>query len=124
LLLPPLANPGDNPGMDDKATKRGGGAVAIVLVAVLVLLPMLYVLSVGPVAWMITGGRIDPSWKPAVDVAYTPLEWVAEHVPVVGPAIQGYVELWVPVMQPIYTSPPAATIPAPATAPLSPLSGA
>jgi len=60
LTLTPPAEPGNNPGMDDKTTKRGGGAVAVVvLLVVLVTLPLLYVLSAGPVVWMVNNDWID-----------------------------------------------------------------
>lgn len=108
---------------DDKATKSGGGTVlAVVLVAVLVVLPMTYVLSTGPVVGLVAGGYIDPAWLPTVEVAYGPLEWVAINVPGVGHAIQGYVDWWVPEVEPIYVTPPAATNPAPAS-PLAAASG-
>jgi hypothetical protein len=65
------AQPNDNSGMDDKPTKRGGGtAAAIVIIAVLVVLPLLYVLSIGPVARMANNQSINPSWMPVVDVIY------------------------------------------------------
>jgi hypothetical protein len=125
--LTPRHRTDDNSGMDDKATKRGGGAaVALVLVVVLVLLPMLYVLSVGPVARLADNGLIDQNWNTVLGVIYWPLDWTADNVPVVGPAIIWYVESWQPP-QPIYSAPtlpstatiPPQTLPATATAPAS-----
>ena len=105
--------------MNDKATKRGGGAVVVMaLVAVLVLLPLLYVLSVGPVARLADNGLIDQKWQTVFGVIYWPLDWTAENVPVVGPAIIGYVEWWQPP-QPIYSAPTLpVTTSAPTPAPL------
>lgn len=95
--MTPPARPRDNPGMDEKPMKRGGGtAVVLVLVAVLVVLPMLYVLSTGPVVWMAHSGFISESLIPVIGVIYAPLEWVAHNVPVVGPALDQYVEWWQP----------------------------
>ena len=83
--------------MDDKATKRGGGAVVVMaLVAVLVVLPILYVLSIGPVVWLAQSGFISPSLGYPLEFVYSPLKWVADNVPIIGPAINGYVELWRP----------------------------
>jgi hypothetical protein len=87
----------DNSSMDDKPTKRGGGAaVVLVLIAVLIVLPMLYVLSTGPMVWMVHNGLISTSLVPILSVIYAPLEWVAHNVPVIGPAIENYVSWWRP----------------------------
>ncbi len=94
--------------MDDKATKRGGGAVVVLaVVGVLIVLPMLYVLSIGPVVWLAHSGLISPSLAPALEFAYSPLKWVADNVPILGPAINGYVELWRPA-QSIFNAPSAS----------------
>jgi hypothetical protein len=108
--------------MDDKPTKRGGGTLPVViLLVVLILLPMIYVLSVGPAVWMATSGRMNPRTLEAV---YWPLEWTANNVPVAGPAIVRYVELWDPQVQPVYSVPPGAPTPStgaiPTPAPASP----
>jgi hypothetical protein len=97
--------------MEDRPTMRGGGTVAIVLVAVVVVLPMLYVLSIGPVVCLISNGAVAPSFVPAITTMYWPLEWSAENVPLVGPAIVWYAELWRAV--PPVALPPAAPLPAP-----------
>jgi hypothetical protein len=78
--------------MDDEATRRGGGTTAIVLVAVLILLPTLYVLSIGPVIWLQNTGRIGES--PVLEAAYSPLYWTMDNVPVAGPAIASYLWWW------------------------------
>jgi uncharacterized membrane protein len=92
--------------MDDKPTKQGGGAaVVLVLVAILVLLPMLYVLSVGPIIWMVHSGFISDSSVSVLGEFYRPLEWVTNKVPVIGPAIDTYANWWQPT-QSVFT--PAA----------------
>jgi hypothetical protein len=80
--------------MDEKATKQGGGAVALVLVAVLLLLPMLYALSIGPVVWLQVTGRIGES--PVLETAYSPLYWTVDNVPVAGRAVAKYMTWWAP----------------------------
>jgi hypothetical protein len=98
--------------MDDKATKRGGGTVVVlVLVVVLVVLPILYVLSIGPVVCLVSNGAIAPSLKPAIDTVYSPLEWTVNNVPLVGTAIVWYAELW--RTAPPVALPAAAPVPAP-----------
>ena len=84
--------------------------MVLVLIALLIVLPMLYVLSIGPASWLINSGRIDQSWIRAIHAAYWPLGWTAGNVPVIGPAIVSYAELWVSP-QP---TPTAAAVPAPA----------
>ena len=105
--------------MDEKPTKRGGGAVVLLApVVLLVILPMYYVLSVGPVVRMARSGQLSESWRSVLSIAYWPLEWTAENVPVVGPAIISYVEWWAPPQPPVLTAPsPTAPSPTPSTAP-------
>jgi len=116
-MLIDRAHPDDNSGMDEKPTKRGGGAVPVViLLVVLILLPMIYVLSVGPVLWMSSHDLIGESCGRVIETIYRPLEWVVK-VPVIGSAIVTYMEWWLP--QPLHsysapTTPSATTTPAPA----------
>ena len=70
--------------------------MVLVLIAILVVLPMIYVLSAGPIVWMVHGGFINKSLVPAIGMIYAPLEWVAHNVPVIGPAIDNYVQWWIP----------------------------
>ena len=94
--------------MDDKVTKRGGGIVVVlVVVCVLVVLPMIYVLSLGPVVWLAHSGFISPTLAPALEFVYSPLKWVADNVPILGPAINGYVEMWRPARS-VLTAPSAS----------------
>lgn len=68
------------------------GAAPLVVVG-LFLLPVLYVLSLGPALWFI---EAQPRRGTAVDVfrvVYAPLEWLAENTPLRGP-LYWYVELW------------------------------
>lgn len=100
--------------MENKPAKRSGGAAAAaIIVVVLVLVPLIYVLSIGPLVWLAGTGRISKSWMPILETAYSPLQWTANNVPVAGPAIESYAELWQP-SQPAYAPPPAATYSPPA----------
>ncbi len=81
--------------MDDKPTKRGGGAVvAMLLVAVLALLPMLDVLSIGPMVRLHHVGALPSSWQPALATLFYPLAWTTRHVPVCDTMIGHYIGLW------------------------------
>ena len=81
--------------------------MVLVLIAVLIVLPMLYLLSTGPVVWMVHTGLISTSLIPILGSIYAPLEWVSQNVPVVGPAIEQYVEWWRPANSVI--TPPAGS---------------
>jgi hypothetical protein len=61
-----------------------------ILVAV-VLVPIFYVLSVGP-ATMIDRrvGRL-PKW---IGTFYAPLEWLYDHQPIIRKPLDGYCDLW------------------------------
>ena len=81
--------------MNEKPTKRGCGAIlAVALFILLVILPMLYVVSVGPVVRMVQDNRVAREWLPVLMLIYAPLEWTAGNVPIVGPAIQRSVNWW------------------------------
>ena len=76
--------------MDDKPVKRGEcNAATVMLLAVLALLPMLYVLSIGP-AFKAAGG----SFTPAMRAFYKPLDWAAGVYPPFGRALLKYVNWW------------------------------
>ena len=86
--------------MEDKPTKRSGTVIVIALAAVLVVLSMLYALSMGPALWMINHGWLDPTWAASpVAVAYRPLQWVENRVPIIGPTIATYTDWWLPAGQ-------------------------
>jgi hypothetical protein len=80
----------DNSGMDEKPAGRGGGRVLIALVAALVLLPLLYVLSVGPAAWLHGSGWLSGKGRSTLQAGYFPLKWTAQNVTVIGPVIANY----------------------------------
>jgi ABC-type sulfate transport system permease component len=88
--------------MDENEAKRVGLTIALVFVAVLVLLPMLYVLSIGPVFWLQVTGRIGESR--VLKAVYSPLYWTLNNVPVAGHAIATYMGWW--ATQPDLPTPP------------------
>jgi len=105
--------------MDEKPTKRGCGAVVVLLlVAVLLLSPVLYVLLVGPVVWLDQMDMIPASGGPALKAFYTPVA-IAIDAPVIGSPIMSYIEWWMPPadQMPHYSVAPMAPAPAQAPAP-------
>lgn len=63
----------------------------VVMLSALVLLPLLYVLSVGPVIMMIERDNLEPEFW---EWFYGPLEWLHEHVEITRPFLDWYVRLW------------------------------
>ncbi len=60
----------------------------------LVLLPVLYVASVGPVVRLQNHGYIPDSVSRAIPVFYRPLLWLDESDSRLGTAIKWYARLW------------------------------
>jgi hypothetical protein len=64
-------------------------------VALLVLTPVLYVLSIGPAAWLHTRHLMPESLSSATRHFYDPIHWIMGHGPEpVGRAITWYAQLW------------------------------
>jgi hypothetical protein len=81
--------------MNERPTKRGGGAVAVMaLVAVLVLLPLLYVLSIGPVAYLSERGLIEYRAGSPIVLFYVPLFWATRQSELFHDVLTWYIELW------------------------------
>ena len=75
--------------MSERDEKRGGLGCAITGI-VLILLPVLYVLSIGPAAWL---DDRSPGGIYVLRAAYAPLLYIMEHCRPVGEAIDWYIEL-------------------------------
>ena len=77
---------------DREAGRSGGGGRLIVVLLIIFLLPVLYVLSIGPVA------RLEQETGfPSVDtlrIIYAPVVWLYHHTFLDDP-IDWYVALWV-----------------------------
>jgi hypothetical protein len=76
-----------------RSENKGGGAAVLALALVLAL-PVLYMLSVGPAMWLILTADLT---IPGVNLYsfYSPLWWVADNVPF-GHLIDWYINLFVP----------------------------
>lgn len=71
-------------------SKRGAAPVVVVG---LFLLPVLYVLSIGPAIWLAEAGYLQGTVIEVLEVVYAPLVWLANDTPLGGP-IEWYVDLW------------------------------
>ena len=65
------------------------------VVAVGLLLPVLYVLSVGPAAATLRWAEPDSTFG-TFEAAYAPLRWLNSAVPPIGEVIRWYASLWLP----------------------------
>ena len=75
-----------------EATTHGSAAaVVVVMLMITVMLPVLYVLSLGPVIMMVERGGMAPDFWARF---YWPLEWLHEHVEFVRPLLDWYIKLW------------------------------
>lgn len=71
---------------EDKSS-QGSGAAALFAI-LLIVLPVLYVLSIGPVARLVPS---PPDWLEAI---YFPILWPAEHFEPFREMLEWYLELW------------------------------
>jgi hypothetical protein len=80
--------------MSDEPKKRDGKRLGrwLTLLSVVVALPLLYVISIGPAIWFSDRGIIQ---KSVVASIYAPVYWVYERGPVsIQSGMDWYVELW------------------------------
>lgn len=78
----------DNPAEKDKPR---GNAVAVIAILLALMLPPLYVLSIGPVAMLFRGTPTPPTF---IDTFYLPLIYLAQSWEVFGRLMEWYIELW------------------------------
>jgi hypothetical protein len=81
--------------MADPTNSRKSSPVAVAVVAFLILLVM-YILSPGPVIWLLTKSGLQQSetTEKYVVVLYAPLIWLYERFPVVHSAYDWYFSLF------------------------------
>ena len=75
--------------METPRKSRGLPAMLVSAGAVLLLLPCLYVASIGPVVRYADSPRLEHVWS----VVYAPLDWLHRHTPLRTP-LEWYVGLW------------------------------
>jgi|SRR6185436_9637310 len=103
---------------DDREKGRGGsGAVILCVLAVLFLLPVLYVLSCGPAVALMTRGYLS---EEAFDVTYAPLRVAVQASPKwIGQPLEWYADLWAAPPPPVQVPPGSVVTPNPTPAPIS-----
>lgn len=79
--------------------RKSSGSTSSIILLGIVLLPVLYVLSLGPLIVVVNRGWLGPLEGPvhqSLAIIYLPLALcLQEQIPVVAPALEWYVSLWV-----------------------------
>lgn len=78
------------------ASRSSGTVVVVVSVALLCLLPTVYVLSIGPVVWLDARGYVDTSEQSPLFAFYWPLIWLSLQSDTTQAILTWYMELWLP----------------------------
>lgn len=81
----------EQPGKE-RTAGRGGPLMLLAVVAGM-LLAGLYVLSIGPVTWLVDRNYVDGD-STTINLLYAPLGWLVEHCQPLQWALDGYVELF------------------------------
>lgn len=68
--------------------------VLVAFVAGIVLLPVLYYVSLGPLVWALDHGRIPPSAGGAVEIYAWPSNVIAPRFPRFRDRVEQYIDLW------------------------------
>ena len=76
--------------MNAQPTHRGSGAAIVLVMVIAVLLPVLYVLSIGPVVALVEATGVG---REASKVFYAPVIWLHHNTPLKEP-LEAYGELW------------------------------
>ena len=71
----------------------------VIMLIVLVLLPVLYVLSIGPYV-AIDDGFTRQDWHPWAQTFYAPIFWAIDHSKNVDQFFDWYMGLWLPLDDP------------------------
>lgn len=77
--------------MSDDKGKSGGGLAILLMAVVALLLPIVYVLSIGPAVWLLNRGLLPET--PLVTI-YAPLEWLARSSDWFQAAAEWYIQFW------------------------------
>jgi hypothetical protein len=91
----------------NRNAERGGGW--IISAGIVMLLPVLYVLSIGPVVFL-----RDRCYLPGADsimLVYYPLDWSASASPALTHLFNSYLELWIVQKRVARPAPPPPAIP-------------
>ena len=99
----------------DSHGKSRSAPIAIILIVLVVVLPLLYILSIGPAIWLLQSGYVGDEM---IGAFYLPVIALHDNVPAIGHVLEKYVEFFEPSqpVAPPMTPPamPAPAVPAPA----------
>jgi hypothetical protein len=106
--------------MEDKPVKRalGGPAIVAAIVVLFVLLPLVYLLAIGPIVWLHERGLVSVEPRSVIGRVYYPAEFAAQHCTPFRLAVETYVSLWRRPEPPVQWAP--APLPAPPTVAAAP----
>ncbi len=80
--------------MDKDPKDRGGGRPLVVVVATfVVLLPIAYLVSAGPMEWLMSRGYVSYD-NPYVEAFYYPGELLMQSCPPLNTFVRWFLELW------------------------------
>ena len=79
--------------MEDAAPETEGRRYRIAAAGAIVVLPIVYVLGVGPAFWLLVGG-LSPFTHQALLAAYSPIFWLASRWESFSDLLNWYVDLW------------------------------
>jgi len=78
----------------DESTSGRGSSVAVWTGIVALLLPVVYVLSLGPAVWLHDRGGLGSEMNEFIRLTYSPLAWLRENSEVCRHVLDWYVGLW------------------------------
>jgi len=81
--------------MSTKPTRKRRIPTPLVVMAPVVFV-IVYVLSLGPLFWMATHGRVSIRTLQLVQVLFVPLAWLGDKIPWVEYFLDWYMRLWAP----------------------------
>ena len=79
--------------MDEEEDKKAG-SIGFIITCAAVILPILYVLSIGPAIVMI---QKNPSLIEVYNFIYTPVSWLHQNTPLQTP-LENYIKWWLELL--------------------------
>jgi hypothetical protein len=80
-------------GMSEREEKRGGAGCIVLLALLMLAVPVLYVVGLGPMSWFVHTDRMSPdTWE----MIYSPVLWVADRSDSLQNAVVWYIDLFRP----------------------------
>jgi hypothetical protein len=80
--------------MKETGEHRKGSHAGVLLAAVLLLSPVLYILSIGPAFWLASHGYLSQHTIETISPFYAPIEWLMKYSDTASEAIAWYIDFW------------------------------